>query len=57
MGITEIMALITGVLQFPKVILEFINVLKKTPQEHHEEIVQKVASEAKKFEDTGRPQW
>lgn len=57
MGVAEIMALITGVLQFPKTILEFIKILKKTPQENHEGIVKKVAEEAQKFEDTGRPQW
>lgn len=57
MGIAEIILLITGLLQFPKTILEFVKLLKKTPQEKHEDIVKAIAEEAKKFEDTGRPKW
>ena len=57
MGITEIVALITGLLQFPKTILEFIQVLRKTPQEKHSELLKKIAEEARKFEETGRPTW
>lgn len=57
MGITDIIALITAFFQFPKTILEFVNILKKTPQEKHEDLLKKIAAEAKQFEDTGRPQW
>ena len=39
MGIAEIIALIQGVLAFPKTILEFVKLLKKTPQEKHEDII------------------
>lgn len=51
-GIIEI---VKGVLAFPDQILKLIQVLKKTPQEKHDELLAKIASEAKQFEDTGRP--
>jgi hypothetical protein len=57
MGIAEILALITGVLQFPKVILEFVKLLKKSPAEKHEDILKQIAHEAEKFEESGRPSW
>ena len=57
MGVAEILALITGVLQFPGQVLKFINLLKKTPQEQHEQIVGRILDESRKFEDTGRPSW
>lgn len=57
MVIAEIVTLIIAFFQFPKTILEFVKLLKKTPQEKHEDIVKAIAAEAKKFEDTGRPDW
>jgi len=52
-----ILALITGVLQFPNEILQLINVLKKTPQEKHDELMKKITGEAQDFDKNGRPQW
>lgn len=57
MGVAEIVALITALFKFPSIILEFVKLLQKTPQEKHEEILKRIADEAKKFEETGRPTW
>jgi len=57
MGVAEIIALITGVLKFPSVVLEFIKLLQKTPQQKHEDILKRIGDESKRFEDTGRPTW
>lgn len=57
MGPAEIIALITGFFKFPQAILEFIKVLQKTPEQKHEDLLKAIALEAKKFEETGRPNW
>lgn len=57
MGIAEILTLIGALFEFPKTILEFVKLLKKTPQEKHDDILKAIALEAKKFDDTGRPTW
>lgn len=57
MGLTEILTLITGLIQMPGTILEFIKIMKKTPQEKHDAILERVRLEAQSYEDTGRPQW
>lgn len=57
MGIAEIVLLITGVLKFPDVILEFIKLLQATPQESHEKLLKRIAEEAQQFEESGRPDW
>jgi hypothetical protein len=57
MGITQIISLILGVLQFPKEIGELLKILKKTPQQNHEGLLQRIQLEAKNYEDTGRPKW
>lgn len=57
MGLVEIIDLIKGVLQFPGVILQFIQLLRKTPEQKHEELMIGIRKEAQKFEDTGRPTW
>jgi len=57
MTVSGIFTIIMGVLEFPKMILEFINLVKKTPEEKHEEILKAIQAEAKKFDDTGRPSW
>jgi hypothetical protein len=56
-GLSDILAIIKGVLQFPGTILEFVKLLQKTPQEKHQDLLKRMAEEAKKFEDTGRPTW
>lgn len=57
MGVAEIIALIKGIFDFPKTILEFVKLLRKTPQEQHEQILVNIAAEAKHFEESGRPSW
>lgn len=52
----DIIALITGFFQFPKTILEFVKLLKKSPQEQHDDILKRILEEAKHFEETGRPE-
>ncbi len=57
LGLLEIVELIKGVIQFPSTILEFVKLLRKTPEEKHDEILKGIQEEAKKYEDTGRPSW
>jgi len=57
MIVTDILALVTAFFQFPKSLIEFAKLLKKTPQERHEEILKRIEEEAKGFQDTGRPTW
>ena len=57
MGIAEIFILIKGLLEFPGTILEFVKLLKKTPTEQHQDIVQAIANEAANLAKTGRPSW
>jgi hypothetical protein len=57
LGLTDILAIIKAVLQFPSTILEFVKLIQKTPQEKHEDLLKRLAEESKKFEDTGRPTW
>jgi hypothetical protein len=57
MSLREILDLIRGVIQFPAALLKLIHVLRKTPQENHEDLLKRVGDESKKFEDTGRPTW
>ena len=57
LGLTDILAIIKGVLQFPGTILEFVKMLQKTPQERHEDLLKKMHEEARKYEETGRPTW
>lgn len=53
----EILTAIIAALQFPKEINRLIAMLKKTPQQKHEDILRNMEAEAKKFEETGRPTW
>ena len=57
LGLTGWLEIIKAVLQFPSVILEFVRLVKKTPQENHEDLLKRLADESKKFEETGRPTW
>lgn len=56
-GLTDILAIIKGVLQFPGTILEFVKLLQKTPQEKHDDILKLIQLESNKFQETGRPTW
>lgn len=57
LGLTDILSIIKAVLQFPSTILEFVKLLKKTPQEKHDDLLKRLADESKQLEDTGRPTW
>jgi hypothetical protein len=53
----KILDLIRGMFQFPEALLKLIHVLRKTPQENHEEILKRIGDESKNFENKGRPTW
>jgi len=57
MGIVEIMAIVSGVLQFPGHILALIKILRSTPAENQEKIMKQIQETAHKFNETGRPDW
>ncbi len=57
MGLTAILEIVKGVIAFPSVVLEFVRLLQKTPQENHEAIVSRIRLEAQHFQETGRPTW
>ncbi len=57
MTVAGVIALITAFFQFPSQILAFVKLLQKTPEEKHEDLLKAIAEEAKKFQDTGRPDW
>jgi hypothetical protein len=44
-------------LKFPDAVVRLVNLLKKTPQEKHENLLKKMEEESTKFEDTSRPTW
>lgn len=51
----EILALITGLLNFPKEVMALIKLLQDTPEEKRDDIRKRVMDEFQKFSDTGRP--
>jgi hypothetical protein len=57
MTVLGIIELVKGLLQFPGVILEFVRLLQKTPQEKHDALLKQIQIESEKFEQTGRPSW
>jgi len=57
MSLKIILEIVLGILKFPDQLLKIIRLFRKTPQEVHEEIMKKVAAEAAKFEESGRPTW
>lgn len=57
MTVLGIIELVKGLLQFPGVILEFVRLLQKTPQEKHDALLKQIQKESEKFEETGRPSW
>lgn len=56
-GLGAWLDLLVGFFQFPGEIRRLILLLRKTPEEKHEELLGKVEDEFAKFEDTGRPTW
>jgi hypothetical protein len=57
MGITDIIAIIKTVLQFPSTILEFVKLLQKTPQENHDSLLKAMQKESEQLKSGGRPTW
>lgn len=57
LGLTDILEIIKAVLKFPEVVLSFVKLIQKTPQENHTDLIKIMAQEAEKYEDTGRPTW
>jgi hypothetical protein len=57
MGFMEWIALLRGVLAFPKEVANLIKLLQKSPSEKKTEISKELEDEAKKLEETGRPTW
>lgn len=57
MGPVEIIALIKGVFAFPKDVLNLVRFLSKAPEEQKQDMSKRLAEEAARFEETGRPTW
>lgn len=55
MTLTEILALITGVLQFPAEVLKLVQALKGTPAEQQAAIMASVEQASQNYQQTGRP--
>jgi len=53
----EIIALITGLFQFPKEILALINAMKSAPAEKQAKIRETLNRQFDDFENGGRPTW
>lgn len=47
----------SGVLAFPAMSLKLVKLLRATPQEHHEAILEAISKEADQYEMSGRPTW
>ncbi len=58
MGIKEIIALVPAFFKFWDQIVSLIKILQKTPEEKHQEIMQKIQKEADAYAQPGsRPKW
>lgn len=57
MGLSAIISLITGVLQFPAAITALIKTLRATPEEQQQALITSMLAEADNFRKTGRPTW
>lgn len=57
MGLTEIIAVIGGILKFWDSVVWLVKLLRDTPQEKHEEILKRIQAESRKLAETGRPTW
>lgn len=57
MTVAGLIAVLTAFFKFPDAVVRLVGVLSKTPEEKHEELVNAIAQEMVKFQDTGRPTW
>jgi len=55
MSLSQILAFIMGVFTFFKEVSALINLLKKTPVEKHDEIMQRITKEMQDSGESGRP--
>jgi len=53
----KILDLIRGFFQFTSDLLKLMKILRRTPQERHEDLLKRIDEESKEFEKTGRPTW
>lgn len=56
-GLTGWIELITVALKFPTAVMELIKILKATPEEKHQDLLEAAQKESDKFKETGRPSW
>lgn len=56
-GLLDILTLLRAIFTFPTEIMTLVRMLQATPEEKRQLIMEKVAEEAQKYEQTGRPQW
>ena len=53
----QIIALILGLFKFWDQVMTFVALMQQTPEEKHEEIMQKVESVFDEIANSGRPHW
>lgn len=57
MTILGIFGLLGDVFKFFDQVTWFIKVLKGTPEQHHQAVMDAISAEAIKYSETGRPTW
>lgn len=57
MTASDVLTIISGVLQFPGELLALIKSLQSTPAEQQQALVTSLQKEAQNFQATGRPTW
>lgn len=58
MTIAVILEIINGVLKFPTEILKLIRILKQTPEQAHQALIDQISKEAETYLEKGtRPNW
>lgn len=57
MGISEIIALVSGIVKFLPEVRKLIEVLSKSPAEKAAEITEAISKESEKLRMEGRPKW
>ena len=57
MGVAEWLALLTGLLKFPRELLDLVKFLQDTPEENRQEAAASVRKSIDVFRKTGRHEW
>lgn len=55
--LSSLYQLLLAFFQFPSFMSELVKIVRKTPQEKHQELLSRIRVEAQQYEDTGRPSW